>query len=164
LTKLHLLLRNDRRGLTLLEMLIAMVILSILAGAVLPLAEMSVKRTKEMELKRSLRLIRTAIDDYHSDFLEAKRQGTIQVTVDDIGYPKELEDLVKGADWGTLFPYKKKYLRRIPSDPFAQEGEGWGLRSYTDDSDSTVWGGENVYDVYSQSDATAIDGTPYNTW
>jgi general secretion pathway protein G len=164
LTKLLLLLKGDRRGLTLLEMLIALVILSILAGAVLPMAEMSVKRTKEMELRRALRLIRTAIDEYHDDFLEAKRQGTIQVTVDDIGYPKELDDLVKGVDWGNLYPYKKKYLRRIPPDPFAPEGEGWGLRSYQDDPDSTVWGGENVYDVYSQSDGIAIDGTPYNTW
>lgn len=145
-------------------MLIAMVILSILAAAVLPMAEMSVKRTKEMELKRALRQIRTAIDDYHRDFLEAKKRGTIQVSVDDVGYPKNLEVLVKGVDWGSLYPYKKKYLRRIPPDPFAPQGEGWGLRSYTDDPDSTVWGGKDVYDVYSQSDGIAIDGTHYNTW
>jgi general secretion pathway protein G len=169
LAELLLLLRKDRRGLTLLEMLIAMVILSILAGAVLPLAEISVKRTKEMELKRSLRLIRTAIDDYHADCVEAKKQGSIPLDSpnadsQDPCYPEELQDLLKATDWGTAVPYKKKYLRRIPPDPFAPEGEEWGLRSYTDDPDSTVWGGENVYDVYSQSDGTAIDGTPYNTW
>lgn len=161
--RLAALVRNCR-GLTLLELVITLAILAVLAAAVLPVAEVTVKRSKELELRRVLRIIRTAIDEYHADFDKAKTEKKIIPAINETGYPKELEDLVTGSDWGGLYPFKRKYLRRIPQDPFDEYDQGWGKRSYTDDPDSTVWGGEDVYDVYSQSDGIALDGTPYNTW
>lgn len=152
------------RGLTLIEMVVAMAILAILAAAVLPLAEVTVKRTKEIELQRSLRVIRDAIDAYKADFDKAKEQKKIITSIDETGYPETLDVLVEGKEWGDLYPHPRRYLRRIPKDPFDRYDEGWGLRSSTDDYDSTVWGGEDVFDVYSQSDGIALDGTPYNTW
>jgi len=154
----------NHKGLTLIEMVIALAILAILASAVIPVAEVSVKRTKEIELRRSLREIRTAIDAYKADFDKAVAEKKIMTSVDDTGYPESLEVLVQGSDWGGLYKHKHKYLRRIPRDPFDKYGDGWGLRSYTDDPDSTVWGGGDIYDVYSQSYETALDGTTYNTW
>jgi general secretion pathway protein G len=161
--------RHDRSGLTLLELIIAMAIMAVLASAVLPMAEVTIKRTKEIELRRSLRLVRTAVDAYKADFdkastQEAGKQQYYTPAINETGYPRELEDLVKGSDWGGMYPYKRKYLRRIPRDPFDRYEEGWGLRSYADDPESTVWGGEDVYDVYSQNDGIALDGTPYSTW
>ncbi|RMF47958.1 MAG: prepilin-type N-terminal cleavage/methylation domain-containing protein [Deltaproteobacteria bacterium] len=155
---------RGRAGLTLIELVVAMAILAVLAAAVLPMAEVTVKRTKEIELRRSLRLIRTAIDAYKADHDEAVKQKKILAVVDDSGYPESLEVLLEPNDWGGLFPYKKRYLRRIPRDPFDQYDQGWGLRSLQDDPDSTVWGGDNVFDVYSQSDGIALDGTPYSSW
>lgn len=141
-----------------------MAVLAILASAVLPLSELTVKRTKELELRRSLRQIRTAIDDYKSDYNKAVEEKKIIVVIGETGYPKELQDLVLGTDWEGLYPYTKKYLRRLPKDPFDPWGDGWGMRSYEDDVDSSVWGGEDVYDVYSQSDDIALDGTIYRDW
>lgn len=155
---------KNERGLTLIEMIIAVTILAILAAAVIPFAEVNVKRTKELELRRSLRLIRTAIDDYKADYDKAVAQKKISAVVGETGYPESLDILLEGTDWGGLYPYKRKYLRRLPRDPFDQYNDGWGLRSYEDDPDSTVWGGNDIYDVYSQSDLTALDGTSYNTW
>jgi general secretion pathway protein G len=156
-------LRNGQ-GLTLLELIIAMAILSVLATAVLPMAEVTVKRSKEIELRRALREIRTAIDDYRADYKRAAEEKKIITSINETGYPKELEDLLKGNDWGGLYPYKKKYLRRIPADPFDTYEQGWGMRSLADDPESTVWGGEDVFDVYSQSTGIGLDGTSYNTW
>ncbi|MDW7756794.1 MAG: type II secretion system protein [Desulfuromonadales bacterium] len=155
---------KNERGLTLIEMIIAVTILAILASAVIPFAEVNVKRTKELELRRSLRLMRTAIDDYKADYDKAVAQKKISAVVGETGYPESLDILLEGTDWGGLYPYKRKYLRRLPRDPFDQYGDSWGLRAYGDDHDSTVWGGNDIYDVYSQSDLTALDGTPYNTW
>lgn len=153
-----------QRGLTLLELLIALVILGILAAAALPMAEVAATRGKEMELRRSLREIRTAIDAWKSDFDKAVAEKKIISSVDDTGYPESLEVLVEGNDWGGLYPFKRKYLRRIPKDPFDVYDEGWGLRAYRDDPDSTFYGGEDVYDVYSQSTRRSLDGSEYNTW
>ena len=155
---------RSEKGLSFIEILIAMVIMSILAAAILPLSEVTVKRTKEIELKRSLRNIRSAIDRYHEDYEKAKAEKKITVSVDESGYPEELDELVSGKEWGDLYPTPRKYLRRIPKDPFDQYDEGWGLRSYKDDPDSTVWGGDDIYDVFSTSDGTALDGTYYQTW
>lgn len=155
---------RDRRGLTLLELVLTVAILSILAAAVLPMAEVAVKRTKELELRRTLRTVRTAIDDYKADHKRAAEEKKIITSINETGYPKELEDLLKGNDWGGLYSYKKKYLRRIPKDPFDSYEQGWGMRSLADEPDSTVWGGEDVFDIYSQSDGFGLDGTPYNTW
>lgn len=153
-----------QHGLTLIELIIAMAILAILASVVLPLSEVTVTRSKEIELQRSLRQIRTAIDAYKADYDQAIEKKKIFVTLGDTGYPKTLENLVEGNDWGGLFSYKKKYLRRIPRDPFDRNDDGWGLRSYTDEADTSVWGGEDVYDIYSQSDNTALNGTYYREW
>ncbi len=141
-----------------------MAILAILAATVIPLSEVTVTRTKELELRRSLRDIRSAIDTYKLDYDKAVVEKKIFATVGDSGYPEELEKLLEGNDWGGLYTFKKKYLRRIPKDPFDRDNNGWGLRSYIDDADSSIWGGEDVYDVYSQSDDTALDGTYYRDW
>jgi len=153
-----------QRGLTLLELVIALAILGVLAAAILPMAEVTMTRTKEIELRRSLRTIRMAIDQYKEDHDRAMDEKKILTSVDETGYPESLDELLKGTDWGGLFAYQKKYLRRIPRDPFDPHDEGWGLRSLEDEADSTVWGGDNVFDVYSQSDAIGLDGTAYNTW
>jgi general secretion pathway protein G len=145
-------------------MILAMAILAVLATVVIPMAEVSAKRGKELELRRALREIRTAIDHYKEDFDRAVAEKKIITSINETGYPESLEALVEGNDWGGLYPYKRKYLRRIPKDPFDEYDEGWGLRSYEDDPDSTVYSGNDIYDVYSQSQGIALDGTPYNTW
>jgi len=153
-----------QRGLTLLELIIAMAILAVLASAVLPMAEVTVTRSKELQLRRSLREIRTAIDLYKADYDRAVTEKKIIAAVDETGYPPELATLVEGNDWGGLYSYTRKYLRRIPKDPFDEYDEGWGLRAYKDEPDTDFYGGDDVYDVYSQSYKTGLDGTPYRTW
>jgi len=145
-------------------MVIAMAILAVLATAIIPFTEVTVQRTKEIELRRALRTIRTALDEYKADYDKAETEKKITVSLNESGYPEELQTLVEGKDWGGLYEHKRKYLRRIPRDPFDINNEGWGLRSYVDDFDSTIWGGEDVYDVHSQSEKIGLDGTPYNSW
>ena len=154
----------NNAGLSLIELLIALSIMGILATVVIPMAEVTVTRTKELELRRNLRLIRTAIDEYKADYDTAAKEKKIITAVNETGYPKELEDLVEGQEWGGLYAFPRRYLRRIPEDPFDRYDEGWGLRSYSDDPDSTVWGGNDIYDVYSQRDQVALDGTYYRDW
>lgn len=153
-----------QRGLTLVELLIALVILGILAAAALPMAEVAVTRNQEVELRRSLRDIRTAIDAWKADYDRAVAEKKIIAVVNATGYPESLDVLVAGNDWGGLYPFKRKYLRRIPVDPFDEYEEGWGLRAYQDDPDSFSYGGTDVYDVYSQSTRRGLDGTEYRTW
>ena len=155
---------KGQKGLTLLEMVLALAILAVLASAVIPMAEIAASRGKELELRQALRDIRTAIDNYKADYDRAVADKKIIAAINETGYPESLEQLVEGDDWGGLYPYKRKYLRRIPRDPFDAYDEGWGLRAYKDDPDSTIYGGDDIYDVYSQSSRTALDGTPYNTW
>jgi general secretion pathway protein G len=147
------------RGLTLVEVVVTVAVLLILAGAVMPLAKVTLKREKELELRRALRTMRQAIDLYkqYSD------QGLIQKEgVDSEGYPPELETLVEGVPQvGTT--KKIKFLRRIPMDPFTHKDE-WGLRSYQDEPDSRSWGRQNVYDIYTLYGGTALDGTRYRDW
>lgn len=137
-------------------MVVALV--SILAAVAIPTSRFVVKRERESELRLDLRLMRTAIDDYK----HLADQGMIQVDLGTEGYPKELDDLVKGISIVGQTT-KRKFLRRIPIDPMTGKAE-WGLRSYQDDADTTSWGGQNVYDVYSLSEATALDGTKYKDW
>jgi general secretion pathway protein G len=152
-------LTRGERGLTLLEVLIVIGILLVIAGAALPVAKVGIKRQKELELRRALRDMRSAIDEYK----RVSGQGMIlQRDVDAEGYPPDLETLVEGIEQvGST--RKLKFLRRIPIDPMTGEAE-WGMRSYQDDHDSRSWGRQNVYDVYSLSQATALDGTQYEDW
>ena len=158
---------RNQRGLTLLELIITLAILAVLASAVLPMAEVTVKRTKEIELRRALRQIRTAIDEYKSDYDRAVAEKKINATLGETGYPKELKALIDGESWGGLYEPKRRYLRSIPRDPFASSDlspeESWSLRAYADDPGSS-WGGGDIYDVHSKSDGMALDGTPYNEW
>jgi len=147
----------DRKGLTYIEILVVVVIVSILMLAAIPLAKNTIKREKEIQLKRALRIIRTAIDEYK----KAADKKEFEFDEDTYGYPPDLETLVKGVK--TKKGKILKFLRRIPKNPMSEDGE-WGLLSYQDDRDSEVWGGENVYDVYSPSHGKALDGTYYNEW
>lgn len=161
---MSLFLVRSQKGLTLLELLIALAIMSILASVVLPFSEVAVRRNKELELQNALRIIRTAIDEYKTSFDKAVQENKIIKSAKETGYPKQLEDLVAGSDFGGTYPYKMRFLRRIPKDPFDRDNLGWGLRSYADDPDSVGWGGEDVYDIYSQSDGVALDGSNYRDW
>ena len=143
-------------GLTLVELVITIAIISILACAALPLAKFQVKRTKERELRRDLWELRDAIDRYK----EAADRGAIQIKADSMGYPPDLQTLVDGVN---VQDKKVRFLREIPKDPMTKSTD-WGLRSNQDDADSDSWGGQNVFDVYSKSDGTALDGTKYGTW
>jgi general secretion pathway protein G len=136
-----------------------MVIMTILATAVLPLSRITYKRSKEIELRQNLRVIREAIDDYKRLVDEQK----IPKQAVSSGYPESLEVLVKGVELQGPVPVKQKFLRRIPRDPMTEDGE-WGLRSYSDEPDSDLWGGQDVYDVYSKSNDTALDGSLYREW
>ncbi len=156
---------SDRtRGFTLVEMMVAAGIVAILAMAAIPLAKVAVKRGREIELRRSLRIIREAIDEYKKLADEDK----FEVEEDSEGYPPELETLVEGVEVSESEDNQEitrivKFLRRIPKDPMTNSYE-WGLRSYQDDFDSDSWGGENVYDVYTRSLGTALDGSKYREW
>jgi general secretion pathway protein G len=143
-------------GLTLLELIIASSILLILASAALPVLKFTVVRARETELRRDLRDMRDAVNH----FKDAADQNLVRVQVGSEGYPPDLESLVKGVDYGTQ---KKRFLRRIPVDPMTGRAE-WGLRSVQDDPDATSWGGNNVFDVHSNSTGTALDGTKYADW
>ncbi|HWZ11530.1 MAG TPA: type II secretion system protein [Acidobacteriaceae bacterium] len=148
--------RHGERGLTIIELIVTITILAILASAAVPIARIRVKREKERELRRDLWEIRDAIDHYK----DAADKGGFQTKVDSNGYPPDLETLVKGVD---VQGKKIKFLRRIPVDPMTGKAE-WGLRSMQDDADSTSWGGQNVFDVYTQSQGTGLDGTDYREW
>ena len=146
-------------GFTLIEMVATMAIISILATGIIPLSQVVYKRTKELELRNNLRVIRTALDEYK----KLVDQKIIPQGAADSGYPEALEILVTGVDLQTQTGERKKFLRRIPRDPITEDGE-WGLRSYADNPDSTIWGGQDVYDIYCLSDRQALDGTNYADW
>ncbi len=154
---------SGQSGMTLLELIIATGILIVLASAALPLARMTVRRQREAELRRDLREIRTAIDRYK----DAADRNLIRVEVSTEGYPPDLETLVKGvtlsAPGGKQTERRLRFLRKIPVDPITGRAD-WGLRSVQDDPDATSWGGQNVFDVYSRSTDTSIDGTRYADW
>lgn len=146
-------------GLTLIELVVVVAVLSILAAVAMPVAKATVKRTKEIELRRSLREMRTAIDEHKKYYDEKKLSQESGAS----GYPKNLEVLVDGVDLTGQIDKKKKFLRRIPRDPMTGDTK-WGLRSYSDEPGSTAWGGEDVYDVHTTSEEEALDGSKYNTW
>lgn len=149
-------------GFTYIELIIATFILAILAAAVVPVAEVTAKRAKEVELRRDLRIIRDAIDNFKQS-VDLGLIGGSDVELGSEGYPKDLERLVEGVSQVGAVDKKLKFLRRIPMDPMTHSVE-WGLRSYQDEPDSMSWGGQNVYDVYTTSRETALDGTNYRDW
>ena len=151
-------------GFTYLEMIATTAILMILASAIMPMARVARKRQKEIELRRELRVLRTAIDDYKK-MVDAGRIGGTEVKLGSEGYPPTLEVLVEGVNAvGQADDRRKlKFLRRVPVDPMTSTTE-WGLRCYQDDSDSDSWCGSNVYDVYTKSQGVALDGTKYSDW
>lgn len=152
--------RHSREaGFTLVELIAALTIMLILTAVALPLARVQIQRRKEAELRQDLRQLRQAIDRY-KDFAD---RGMIPTNADSFGYPPDLKTLVKGVPVKGAASAKYKFLRRIPVDPFSGESN-WGLRAMQDDPDSKSWGGGNVFDVYSKSYGTALDGTKYEDW
>lgn len=154
---------RDASGYSFIELLVVTTIVLILASAVQPLAKVAITRQKEAELRRSLREMRTAIDKF-KDAADAQMIPPTELKVGSEGYPPTLELLVEGVSVANDATGRKlKFLRRVPIDPMTGSDE-WGLRSYQDKADSTTWGGQNVYDVYSQSGGTGLDGTRYRDW
>ncbi len=143
-------------GLTLVELIIVVAILAILAAAAIPVARFEVRRAKERELRRDLWEMRGAIDRYR----DAAEKGAFQTKADSLNYPPDLQTLVDGVDVQTK---KVRFLRKVPIDPMTNSTD-WGLRSNQDDPDSDSFGGQNVFDVHTKSNATGLDGTKYSTW
>jgi len=157
-----------QKGITLIELLVVIAIVSILASAAMPLSRLSVKRAKEIELRGALRSLRMAIDAFKKDCTEKKLSSDYCKSEQD-NYPESLEKLTEPLKLAGGLDKTKKYLRRIPRDPMtasesSDKADAWGMRSYSDQPDSFQWGGGNVYDVYSKSEAIALDGTKYNSW
>jgi general secretion pathway protein G len=151
--------RRRYAGFTVVELAVVAAMIAILAAMAVPVARYSLRRQKELELRYELRMMREAIDKYKllSD------SGQIALQLGGEGYPPDLETLVKGVSLIGQVDKKQKFIRRIPMDPMTGKAE-WGLRSYQDEPDSFAWGGQNVYDIYSLSEAIALDGTKYKDW
>ena len=148
--------RKAVRGITLVELMVAIIIMMILTGAAVPIVRVQIKRQKETELRRALWEMRDAIDRYK----DLADHNAFQTKVDSQGYPPDLDTLVTGVDSQGK---KIRFLRRIPVDPMTGKTE-WGLRSMQDDPTSGSWGGQNVFDVYTKSQGTGLDGTKYRDW
>ena len=154
---------RETRGYSFIELIIVTTIILILASAVQPLAKVAIQRQKETELRRVLREMRDAIDKF-KDNVDAQVIPSTELKPGSEGYPSDLEMLVEGVSvLNDQSGRKLKFLRRIPKDPMTNSDE-WGLRSYQDKPDATRWGGQNVYDVYSLSEGTGLDGTKYKDW
>ena len=145
-----------QRGFTLIELIVATAILLILTGLAIPLVRVTIQREREHELRYDLWTLRDAIDRYK----DAADRGAFQTKVGSENYPPDLDTLVKGVDVGGK---KLKFLRKIPIDPMTGKDE-WGMRSMQDDATSDSWGGQNVFDIYSKSEATALDDSKYKDW
>lgn len=156
-------LRSAQDGYSFIELLVVIGILFVLASAAMPLAQVASQRQRETELRRSLREMRTAIDKF-KDAVDIGQIPTTELTPTSEGYPPDLETLVEGVTPANDASGRKlKFLRRIPIDPLTNSTE-WGLRAYQDKPDATSWGGQNVFDVYTTSRGTALDGTKYRDW
>lgn len=156
MTSLRIQDNRPQRGVTLLELIIAIVILLVLMSAAVPVVRLTVKREKETQLRRDLWEMRAAIDRYK----EYADRNAFQTKVGSDGYPPDLDTLVKGVD---IQGKKLRFLRRIPIDPMTGKDE-WGMRSDQDDPTSESWGGQNVFDVYTKSDGSGLDGSKYKDW
>src|SRR6266567_1356592 len=151
------------QGYTFIELLVVATIVLILASAILPLAKVTAQRNREVELHRSLREMRVAIDHF-KDAADLGIIGSLDLKAGSENYPADLQQLVDGVIAANDATGRKlKFLRRVPVDPMTH-GMEWGLRSYQDKPDSTRWGGQNVFDVYTTFGGTALDGTKYKDW
>ena len=148
--------RKRARGFTLIELIVSTAILVILTGMVIPIARLSIQRDKEHELRYDLWMLRDAIDRYK----DAADRGAFQIKVGTDGYPPDLDTLVNGVD---VAGKKLRFLRKIPVDPMTGKAE-WGMRSMQDEPDSDSWGGQDVFDVFTKSQGTGLDGTKYREW
>lgn len=148
--------QNSQSGMTLVELIVAIAIMAILAAGVLPISRTVIKREREKQLRAELWRMRDAIDRYK----DAADRGAFQIKLGTEGYPPDLETMVKGVD---VAGKKLRFLRHIPVDPMTH-GTEWGLRSMQDDPTSDSWGGQSVFDVYTKSQGTALDGTKYSDW
>ncbi|MGH9767591.1 MAG: type II secretion system protein [Blastocatellia bacterium] len=150
-------------GFTLLELIITLAIIAVLAAGTIPVARNMIKREKEMELRRTLRELRKAIDSYNIACNQGL-VGPLDRKVEDECYPPSLEILVEGIHPPNKGDSTIRFLRRIPKDPFTGKDD-WGKRSVQDDPGTTSWGGQNVYDVFSNASGTPLDGkTKYKDW
>ena len=154
---------DDTRGYTFVELIIVTTIILILASAVQPLVRVTIQRQKESELRRHLRDMRDAIDKF-KEAADAQMIPATELKPNSEGYPPDLESLVEGVSVANDATGRKlKFLRRVPIDPMTGTDE-WGMRSYQDKPDTTRWGGQNVFDVFTTSQGTALDGTKYRDW
>ena len=151
------------KGFTFIELIIVSTMVFVLAAAIMPLTKVTMQRTREAELRRALREMRTAIDKF-KDAADLGNVSPLEIKAGSENYPPDLETLVDGvAAANDATGRKLKYLRRVPIDPMTKSTD-WGLRSYQDDAKSTRWGGQDVFDVHTTSDGTALDGTKYKDW
>ena len=151
------------RGYSFVELLVVASIVMILASAILPLAKVTAIRQREADLHRALRDMRTAIDKY-KDAADVGQISPLEIKAGSENYPPDLQTLVDGVSAANDATGRKlKYLRKIPTDPMTHS-QDWGLRSYQDRPDATKWGGEDVFDVYTNFNGTALDGTKYRDW
>lgn len=153
---------NNAAGYTFVELLVVATITLILASAIMPLARVTVQRQREAELRRALREIRTGIDKF-KDAADLGQIGSLDLKAGSENYPADLDQLVEGVRAADGTTRTIKFLRKIPVDPMTH-GTEWGLRSYQDKPDSTKWGGQNVFDVYTTFEGKALDGTKYRDW
>jgi general secretion pathway protein G len=152
--------RRSQRGLTLVELIVAFTIMSILTAMAVPMTRYKVRQEKERELRRALEEIRRAIDKY-KDASDNNQLGMVKLGTE--GYPESLEQLVEGVKMSGQVDKKIRFLRRIPRDPFTNSTD-WGKRSVQDDPKSQAWGGQNVFDVFTRSTDKTRDGTAYSEW
>jgi len=150
-------------GYTFIELIIVSSMILVMAAPIMPLSRVTMQRTREAELRRALREMRTAIDKF-KDAADTGQIGSLDLKAGSEGYPPDLDTLVEGVTAANDATGKKlKFLRRVPIDPMTHKNE-WGMRSYQDKPDATRWGGQNVYDVYTTFEGTALDGTKYRDW
>ena len=156
-------LRRSSPGYTFIELLVATAVILILASAALPIAKVSMRRQNEVDLRRDLREMRAAIDEYKR-WGDSGRIAATELRVGTENYPPSLDALVEGVTMANdASGNKKKFLRRVPIDPITKQAD-WGLRAYTDAPDAMSWGGQTVYDVYSKAPGVGLDGTKYRDW
>ena len=155
--------RKSSGGYTFIELVVSTAVILILASAALPLIRVSVRRQREAELKTDLRVMRAAIDKF-KDYADRGQIAATELQFGSENYPNSLQQLVDGVPLANDASGRKmKFLRRIPIDPLTNSTD-WGLRAYQDLPNSTTWGGQNVYDIYSKADGKALDGTKYRDW